>query len=93
MEVLISQTSTSANNEIIHITPEKEIVSDTILLNDIYLIQQKYQSHGNTPSERSDSRQNYQHDDSNGNIPRDPSDHESDDENFDDEMEVRSYER
>ena len=62
-----------------HITLEKEIISDTIILNDIYLTQQKYQCDGNTPSERSDA----QCDDSNGNTPSDPSDHETDDENFD----------
>ena len=48
-------TSTSANDERLHITPEKEIVSCTILSNDIYLTQQKYQYDGNGPSEQSDS--------------------------------------
>ena len=76
-----------------HITPEKEIVSDTILSNDIYLTQQKYQCDGNKPSERSHSQQNYQRDDSNGNSPSDPSDHDTDDENFDDKIQVSSYER
>ena len=59
-----------------HITPEKEIISDTILSNDIYLTQQ-----------------NYRRDDSNGNTPSDPSNYESDDENFDNEIQVISYER
>ena len=68
------------------ITPEKEIVSDTILSNDICLKQQKYQCHGNMPSERSHSQQNYQRVGSNGNTP-------SDDENFDDEIQLSSYER
>ena len=91
--VLISQTNkeftnTSANNERMHITLEKEIVSDTILSNDIYLTQQKYQCDGNTPSERSDLQQNYQRDDSNGNTPSNPSDHETDD-----KIQVSSYER
>ena len=96
--VLISQTkieftSTSANNEKMHITPEKETVSDTILLNDIYLTQQKYQCNGNTSSERSDSQQDDKCDDSNGNTPIDTSDHETDDKNVDDDIQVSSYER
>ena len=86
-------TSTSANNERMHITPEKEILSDTILSNDIYLTQQNYQCDGNTPSERSDSQQNYQHDNLNGNTPSDPSDHETDYNNSDNEIQVNSYEK
>ena len=58
--------TSSANNERMHITPEKEIISDTILSNDFYLTQQNYQCGGNAPSERSYSQQNYQRDDSNG---------------------------
>ena len=85
--------SASTNNERMHITPEKKIASDTILSNDIYLTQQKYQCDGNTPSERSDSQQNHQRDNSNGNTPSYPSDHETDDEHFDDEIQVSSYER
>ena len=76
-----------------HITPEKEIVSDTILSNDAYLTQQKYQYDGNTSSESSDSQQNYQNDDSNGGMSSDPSDQVSDDDNFDNEIQVISYER
>ena len=79
-----------------NIIPEKEMIFDTILSNDIYLTQQKYQcydSNGNMPSEWSDTQKNYQRDDSNGNTPSAPSDHESNDENFDDEMQVSSYER
>ena len=49
-------TNTRANNERMHITPEMGIVSDTILSNDIYLTQQKYQCDGNMPSEQSDSQ-------------------------------------
>ena len=36
-------TITSKNGEKMHITPEKEMISDTILSNDIYLTQQNYQ--------------------------------------------------
>ena len=112
-------TSTSTNNERMHITPEKNIVSDTILSNDIYFTQQKYLCDGNGLHEQSDLQQNYQHDSqclvnmpseqspdgqyltnmqsqrdcSNGNTPSDISDHESDDENFDDEIQVSPYER
>lgn len=86
-------TSTSANNKGMHITPEKEIVSDTILSNDNYLTQQKYQCDGNMQIYRSNSQQSYQHDGSNGNTPSDPSDHETDDENFDDEIQVSCYRR
>ena len=68
-------------------------MSDTILSNDIYLTQQKYQCDGNKPSEQSDAQQNYLRDDSNGNTPSEPSDHETDDGNFDDEIQVSSYER
>ena len=87
-------TITSTNDERMHITPEKEIISDTILSNDIYLTQQNYQredSYGKMPSERSDTQHNYQGNDSNGNKPSDPSNHESDDENFDDEIQVGSF--
>ena len=84
-------TSTSANNKGMHITPEKEIVSDTIVSNDIYLTQQKYQSDGNMQIYRSNSQQSYQGDGSNGNTPSDPSDHSSDDNNFDDEIQVSCY--
>ena len=86
-------TSTSANNKRMHITPEKEIESDTILSNDIYLTQQNYQCDGNMQNYRSNSQQSYQPDGSNGNTPSDPSDHETDDENFDDEIQVSSYKR
>ena len=82
-------TSTSANNESMHITPEKKMVSDTILSNDIYLTQ----CDGNTPSEQYHSQQNCQRDNSNGNTPSEPSDHKSDDDNFDDQIPVSSYER
>ena len=81
-------TSTSANNERMHIPPEKKIVSDTILSNDIYLTKQKYQYDGN-----SHSQQNCHRDNSNGNTSSDPSDHDTDDENFDDEIQESSYER
>ena len=67
------------------------MISDTILPNDIYLTQQNYQYDDNTPNEWSDSKQNYQHDDSNGNTPSDASNHESNDKNFDDEIQVSSY--
>ena len=86
-------TSTSTNNERMHITPEKKKAFDTILLNDIYLTQQKYQCDGNTQSERSHSQQNCQYDNPNGNTPNGPSDYETDDENFDDEIQVSSIER
>ena len=85
-------TSTSANSKGMHITPEKEIVSDTILSNDIYSTQ-KYQCDGNMQIYQSNSQQSYQHDGSNGNTPSDPSDHETDDENFDDEIQVSCYRR
>ena len=65
-----------------HITPEMKLISDTILLYYIYLTQQKYLCDGNKQNEWSDSQQNYQCDDSNGNMPRDTSDDESDDKKF-----------
>ena len=86
-------TNTSVNNKRTHITLEKEITPDTMQSNGIYLTEQNYKCDGNTPDERSDSQQNYQHDDLNGNTPSDPSDHETDDENVDDEIQVGSYER
>ena len=87
-------TSTSANNKGMHITPEKvKIVTNTILSNDFYLTQQEHQCDGNMQIYRSNSQQSYQHDGSNGNTPSDPSDHETDDENFDDEIQVSSYKR
>ena len=71
--------------------------------------QQNYQLDGqclgNMLGERSRSQQNYepdgqfianmqsQRDSSNGNTPSDPSDHESDDDNFDDEIQVSCYKR
>ena len=87
-------TSTSANNKGMHITPEKvKIVTNTILSNDFYLTQQEHQCDGNMQIYRSNSQQSYQHDGSNGNTPSDPSDHETDDENFDDEIQVSYYRR
>ena len=119
-------TITKANNETMYITPEKNIVSNTIFSNYIYLIQQKYECDGDEPSGLSDSQQNYQHDGqcvgnmlversplqqnyqsdgqylanmrslrdcSNGNAPSDPSDHEFDDINFDNKIQISPYER
>ena len=63
-------TILNANDQRMHITPEKAVISDIILSNDIYLTQQNYQHHHNA----------------NGNTPSDQSDKESDDENFYDEI-------
>ena len=86
-------TSTSANNKGMYITPEKEIVFDTIVSNDVYLTQQKYQCDGNMQIYQSNSQQSHQGNGSNGNIQSDPSDHSSDDENFDDEIQVSCHKR
>ena len=50
---------TNTNDKKIHITPEKEVITDTILSNDINLTQQNYlHSNGNTLSDSSDQESN-----------------------------------
>ena len=58
-----------------HIILEKNMISDTILSNEIDWIQQNYQRHHG----------------SNDNMPSDPSDQKSYDKNFDNRIQVSSY--